>query len=110
MSDEKSMVCRNEGMRLGESGQLIARVPMPGVDRAAADGERVWWLSRGDTKLRDGTREVDIGIRLGERGGFTVCANSVWLRVARGFVRVGTWDAVKGPLVPAPAGPLPFLT
>ncbi|BFU95577.1 MAG: hypothetical protein NTNFB02_22990 [Nitrospira sp.] len=99
-----------EGMRLGEPGRLIARVPMPGLDCAAADGERVWWLSRLDTKLRDGTREVDLGIRPGERGGFTVCANSAWLSVERGLVRVGTWSAMKGPLVPASVGQLPFLT
>jgi hypothetical protein len=99
-----------EGLRLGEPGQVVARVPMPGVDRAAADGDRVWWLSRGDTKLRDGTREVDLGIRPGERGGFAVCANSVWLSVAGGLVRIGTWGAVKGPLVPVSAGPVSFLT
>ena len=45
-----------------------------------------------------------------ECGGLTVCANSVWLSVSRGFVRVGTWNAVKGPLVPASTGLLPFLT
>lgn len=99
-----------EGLRLGEPGQVAARVPMPGVDRAATDGDRVWWTSRRDTKLRDGSREVDVDVRPDERGGLTVCANSVWLSVPRGLVRVGTWDAVKGPLVPSPAGPLPFLT
>ncbi len=99
-----------EGLRLGEPGQVAARVPMPGVDRAATDGDRVWWLSRRDTKLRDGSRDVDVGVSPGERGGLIVCANSVWLSVARGFVRVGTWDAMRGPLVPAPTGPLPFLT
>lgn len=99
-----------EGLHLGKPGQLIAHVPMPGVDRAAADGDRVWWLSRGDTKLRDGKREVDLGIRPGERGGITVCANSVWLSAAHGLVRVGTWGAVKGPLIPVSAGVLPFVT
>ena len=99
-----------EGLHLGEAGEVVARVPMPGVDRAAADGDRVWWMSRRDTKLRDGSREVDVGVRPGERGGLTVCANSVWLSVARGLVRVGTWNAVRGPLVPVSAGPLPFLT
>lgn len=99
-----------EGLRLGEPGQVAVRVQMPGVDRAAADGERVWWLSRGDMKLRDGSREVDIDVRPDERGGLTVCANSVWLSVAQGLVRVGTWNAMKGPLIPVSAGPLPFLT
>jgi hypothetical protein len=99
-----------EGLRLGMPGQLIARVPMPDVDRATSDGDRVWWLSRGDTKLRDGTREIDLGVRLGERGGLAACANSVWLSVERGLIRIGTWSAAKGPLMPISAGPLPFLT
>jgi len=101
---------KGEGLHLGKPGQLLTHVPMPGVDRAAADGDRVWWLSRSDTKLRDGKREVDLGIRPGERGGFSVCANSVWLSAARGLVRVGTWGAVKGPLIPVSAGLLPFVT
>lgn len=99
-----------EGLRLGEPGQLLERVPMSGVDRAAADGDRLWWMSRADTKLRDGSREVDVSVRPGERGGLTVCANSVWLSVSRGFVRVGTWDAAMGPIVPTSTGLLPFLT
>jgi hypothetical protein len=99
-----------EGWRLGEPGQLLTRVPMPGVDRAAADGDRLWWMSRRDTVLRDGSRDVDVGVEPGERGGLAVCANSVWLSAGRGLVRVGTWDAVKGPLVPVSTGPLPFLT
>jgi hypothetical protein len=98
------------GLRVGEPGQLIARVPMPGVNRAAADGDRVWWLSRGDTKLRDGRREIDLGVTPGNRGGLTACANSVWLSVEGGLIRVGTWSAAKGPLIPMSAGPLPFLT
>jgi len=101
---------RSEALRLGEPGQVAARVPVPGVDRAAADGDRVWWLSRRDTKLRDGSREVDVGVGPGERGALAVCANSVWLSVARGLVRVGTWNGAAGPLVPVSAGPLPFLT
>lgn len=99
-----------EGLRLGEPGQVAARVPMPGVDRAAADGDHLWWMSHRDTVLRGGTRDVDVGVRTSDRGGLTVCANSVWLSVSSGFVRVGTWDATKGPLVPTSTGLLPFLT
>lgn len=97
------------GWRLGEPPDLVGPVAMPGVDRAAADGERVWWLSRHDTRLRDGTREVELDLGHEERGGLTVCANSVWLSLPRGLARVGTWGAARGPLVEA-AGPLPFLT
>jgi hypothetical protein len=98
-----------EGWRLGAPGALIGPVPMPAVDRVAADGERVWWMSRRDTTLRDGAREVETGVTPEERGALAVCANSVWLSVARGLIRVGTWAAAKGPLVPISAGPLPFL-
>jgi hypothetical protein len=100
---------RGEGWRLGEPGALSEPLRMPGVDRAAADGDRVWWLSKRDTMLRDGTREVDVGVTSRDRGGLTVCANSVWLSVNAGLVRVGTWAAAKGPLVPVSAGLLPFL-
>jgi hypothetical protein len=98
------------GLRPGEPRQVAAQLRLPGVDAAAADGERLWWTSRHDTMLRDGSREIELGVGTGERGGLTVCANSVWLSVPHGFVRVGTWDATKGPLVAAPIGPFPFLT
>jgi len=101
---------RGEGWRLGDAGTLIGPVVMPGVDRAAVDADRVWWLSQRDTKLRDGTREVDVNVGPSERGALTVCANSVWLSVNGGLVRVGSWAAAKGPLMPVSAGPMPFLT
>ena len=101
---------RGQGWRLGEPGKLIGPVSMPGVDRAAADGDRVWWMSHRDTTLRDGTRDVDVGVKPAERGGITVCANAVWLSASRGLVLVGTWAAAMGPLVPVSAGPLSFLT
>lgn len=101
---------RGEGLHLGEPGQFIARLPMPGIERAAADGDHLWWMSQTDTVLRDGTRQVDVGVMPGERGGLTVCANAAWLSVSGGFVHVGTWGAKMGPLVAASTGVLPFLT
>jgi len=95
--------------RLGEDDQLVGPVPVPGVDRVAPDGQRIWWTSRHDTLLRQGERSVDVGAGAGERGGLVVCAGSVWLSVTEGLVRVGAWGADRGPAVPAPAGPVPFL-
>lgn len=95
--------------RLGGPGTLIGPHAVPGVDRAAADGERLWWTSREDTKLRDLGREVDLGVSGDEHGGLAVCAGAVWVSVAGGLIRVGAWGADRGPLVSAPAGPVPFM-
>lgn len=96
--------------RLGEPGTLSAPIAVPGVDRAAADGERLWWTSRHDTTLRGGDRPVDLGAAPHERGGLAACAGSIWVSVARGLIRVGAWAAATGPLVSAPIGPVEFLT
>ena len=95
--------------RLGDDGTLVGPILIPGVDRVAPDGPRLWWTSRQDTLLREGTRSADLGAAVGERGGLVVCAGSVWLSVRDGLARVGAWAGDRGPVVPAPAGPVPFL-
>jgi hypothetical protein len=95
--------------RIAEPGVLVEPLTVGDVDRVAPDGERLWWTSRGDTLLRSPTQRVDVGVATAERGGVVACAGSVWLSVAGGLVRVGTWAAQAGPVVPAPFGPVPFL-
>lgn len=93
--------------RVLEAGTLNAPRRVPGIERAAADGDRLWWTTREGTVLRDFDRSVDL--EAGGLGAIGVCANSVWISVAAGLVRVGAWDAVAGPIVSAPTGPVPFL-
>jgi hypothetical protein len=95
--------------RLGEPGTLIGPLAVPGVDRAAADGDRLWWTSRHDSTLRGGARPVDLGVAPHERGGLAACAGSIWISITRGLIRVGAWAAEKGLPVLAPTGPVEFL-
>lgn len=95
--------------RLDAPGTLGAAHAVAGIDRAAADGDRLWWTSTGDARLRDLERVVDIDIPSVARGGMAACAGSVWVSVRGGLSRVGAWAAQAGPLVAAPAGPVPFL-
>lgn len=95
--------------RVRETRMLDAPRRVQGVDRAAAEGDRLWWTTKDGTLLRDFDRTVDIGVAAGDRGAMVVCANSVWISVARGLSRVGAWQASKGPTLRAPEGPVPFL-
>jgi hypothetical protein len=94
--------------RVEATGTLGAAHAVAGIDRAAADGDRFWWTSTGDARLRDLERVVDSDIPT-DRGGIAACAGSIWVSVRGGLVRVGTWAAQAGSLVAAPAGPVPFL-
>jgi len=96
--------------RVRETGALDVARPVPGVERVAADGDRLWWTTAGGASLRDFERTVDLGVTARDRGALTVCAGSVWVSVAGGLIRVGTWAAEKGPMVEAPDGPVPYLT
>ncbi|MFC4116217.1 hypothetical protein [Nonomuraea zeae] len=93
--------------RLAAPGRLGELVELPGLDRCAVEGERLWWTSKRDTLLRGGPKEVDLGER--ERGGMIVCAGSLWVSVADGLLRVSAWSGEPRRLVPAPEGPVPFL-
>lgn len=95
--------------RVREPGVLDAPLDAPGIDEAAADGDRLWWTSRYDTQLRDFARAEDIGRAAGERGALVVCFNSVWISVRKALCRVGAWDAKRGLDLAAPYGPVPFL-
>ena len=95
--------------RVADAGAVLGPTIVADVDRAAADGERLWWTSKRDAFLREGARTVDLGVRRKERGGLAVCAGSVWTSVAKGLLRVGAWKAELGTVVAAPAGPVPFL-
>jgi hypothetical protein len=96
-------------MHVEANGAVSAAHPVPGIDRAAADGPRLWWTTTRDSRLRDFVRVVDLGVGASERGGMTVCAGSVWVSVPGGLCRVGAWAGQPGPIVPAPVGPVPFL-
>jgi hypothetical protein len=95
--------------RVRETGVLDAPRSAPGIDEAAADGDRLWWTSRDDTQLRDFARAEDIGRTASERGALAACSNSVWISVRKGLCRVGAWDAKRGLDLAAPYGPVPFL-
>lgn len=95
--------------RIREQGVLDAPRIAPGIDQAAADGDRLWWTSRHDTELRDFTRTESIGHGAGERGAMVVCSNAVWISVRNGLCRIGAWDAKRGLDMAAPHGPVPFL-
>jgi hypothetical protein len=96
--------------RVGEEDVLGNSRPVPGLERAAADGDRLWWTTRDGSSLRDFERTVDLGVPAGDCGALATCAGSVWVSVRGGLVRVGTWGAEKGPLIEVPGGPVPFLT
>ncbi|MBF8194420.1 hypothetical protein ITP53_53945 [Nonomuraea sp. K274] len=93
--------------RLAAPGRLGPPVELPGLDRCAVEGERLWWTSKHDTLLRGGPREVDLGT--GPRGGLAVCAGFLWISVEGGLLRVSTWSGEPGRYMGAPAGPVPFL-
>lgn len=92
-----------------EAGILDAARRVPGLDRAAADGNRLWWTTSDGTWLHDFERAVDLGVAAPERGALAVCSGSVWQSVAAGLIRVGAWAAERGRIVAAPEGPVPFL-
>ncbi len=96
--------------RLADAGVLTEPISLPGVDAFAPWRDRVWWTSRHDTLLREGERAVDLGARSDERGGMTVCSDSVWLSVTGVLLRVGAWAAQLGPPLPAPEGPVRLLS
>ncbi|MFI7612348.1 hypothetical protein ACIBP6_14105 [Nonomuraea terrae] len=93
--------------RLIGPGRLGEPVELPGLDRCAVEGERLWWTSRHDTLLRGGPDEVDLGE--GERGAMAVCAGSVWISARGGLRRVSAWSGEPRRFVGTPEGPVPFL-
>ncbi|MBB5780875.1 hypothetical protein [Nonomuraea jabiensis] len=93
--------------RLTAPGDFGEPVELPGLDRCAVEGERLWWTSKRDTLVRGGPREVDLWTR--ERGGMTVCAGSLWISVAGGLERVSAWSGEPRRFVKVPKGPVPFL-
>jgi hypothetical protein len=95
--------------RVRETGVLDAARPVPGVDRAAADGNRLWWTTGNGASLHDFERTVDLVVAAPHRGALAVCSGSVWVSVTGGLIRVGAWAADRGPIVKAPDGPVPFL-
>ncbi|NRQ39422.1 hypothetical protein HII36_47500 [Nonomuraea sp. NN258] len=124
--------------RLVAPGRLGDLVDLPGLDRCAIDGRRLWWTSRHDTLLRGGPRTVDLdqpkrvpreratgrrrrpaagntdvtarkGARRADRGAMTVCAGSLWISVPDGLVRVSAWSGEPRRRLKVPAGPVPFL-
>lgn len=90
-------------------GALTEPVDLPGADRLAVVGRKVWWTSREDTLLRWDDGAVDLEVGAGERGAFMACGNSVWVSVGRGLLRVGTWSGEPGPRIDAPEGPVEHL-
>ena len=95
--------------RLAGEGALAEPVAVPGADRLAADGERVWWTSREDTLLRGGDRPVDLGVGAAERGAIVACGNLIWVSIAGGLLRVGAWAAELAGTTAAPEGPVDLL-
>jgi hypothetical protein len=95
--------------RLAAPGVLSGPVFVPGCERLAPWGTRIWWTSREDSLLRGGERPVDLGVGPGGRGGMVVCGGSVWLSVSGGLLRVGAWAGEPGPPLAAPAGPVEHL-
>jgi hypothetical protein len=85
--------------RVAPDGSRAGPVALPGVDRFAADGERIWWTSRHDTLLRGGGHAVDLGA---EPGALVACAGSVWISTPGALLRVGAWSGELGLPVPAP--------
>lgn len=99
-----------DARRLAGSGSLDEPIALPGADRVAPDGARLWWTSRDDTLLHGGERPVDLGAGPDARGGLVACAGSIWCSVPGGLLRVGAWDAEPGPPLAAPEGPVDHLT
>jgi hypothetical protein len=100
---------RGRARRLAGVGTLGEPVTLAGADRAAPDGERIWWTSSEDTFLHGGDRQVDLGVGPGERGGLVACGGSIWVSVAQALLRVGAWAAELGPPFAAPEGPVQHL-
>ncbi|NOT07090.1 MAG: hypothetical protein HOP28_02680, partial [Gemmatimonadales bacterium] len=98
-----------QAWRVAAGGALGTPRPVNGLDRAAADGDRLWWTTGDGTVLRDFERTVELGVPARDRGAITVCAGSVWVSGRDLLMRVGTWGAEKGSVIPAPGEPLPFL-
>jgi len=48
--------------RVADAGAVLGPTIVADVDRAAADGERLWWTSKRDAFLREGARTVDLGV------------------------------------------------
>jgi len=88
--------------RLADPGVAIGPRAVSDIDRAAADGERLWWTTRGDATLRSDDRAIDLGVMSSERGDIVVCAGSVWVSVAQALIRVGAWAGTRGRDVRAP--------
>jgi hypothetical protein len=95
--------------RLADEGTLAEPVGVPGADRLAPDGGRVWWTSRDDTLLRGGDRPVDLGVGAAERGAIVACSNVIWVSIAGGLLRVGAWAAELAGSTAAPEGPVEWL-
>jgi hypothetical protein len=86
-----------------------AELAVPEADRIAPDGTQLWWTSRTDTLLRNGSATVDLQVASSARGGLVVCAGSVWCSVADGLLRVNAWSAELGQRMAAPEGPVDHL-
>lgn len=95
--------------RLAAEGTLADPVAVAGADRLAPDGERLWWTSREDTLLRGGDRPVDLGVGAAERGAVVACGNLIWVSIADGLLRVGSWAAEVAGITAAPEGPVDWL-
>lgn len=97
------------GWRLDGPGMTGRALALGPVDRAAAEGDRLWWTSREDTLLRGGDRQIDLGVEAAQRGGMAACAGSIWIGARGALVRVGAWAAELGRPIEAPGGPVPHL-
>jgi hypothetical protein len=95
--------------RLAGEGALAEPVAVVGADRLAPDGGRIWWTSREDTLLRGGDRPVDLGVGAAERGAVVACSNLIWVSIAGGLLRVGSWAAELAGTTAAPEGPVEWL-
>ena len=90
----------------GTTGRALALGP---VDRAAAEGDRLWWTSREDSLLRTGEQEIDLGVDAARRGGMVACAGSIWVGAPGALLRVGAWAGQLGRPIEAPGGPVAHL-
>lgn len=86
-----------------------AELAVSDADRIAPDGTQLWWTSRADTMLRNGSAAIDLQVGSKARGGLVACAGSIWCSVAGGLLRVSAWAAELGLPIAAPEGPVDHL-
>lgn len=95
--------------RLTREAAMVDERTLPGADRVVSDGGRLWWTSREDTMLRDGSQAVDLMTEPGDRGALIACSGSIWCSVADGLLRVNAYTAELGQTMTAPEGPVEHL-